>query len=71
MHRPNDKFYDFDEIRAEISAQTDKIAGVSKGVSHTPIRLTIFSGKLVDLTLVDLPGMTKVPVQGQPPDIEQ
>jgi replication fork clamp-binding protein CrfC len=25
---------------------------------------------LVDLTLVDLPGMTKVPVKGQPQDIE-
>ena len=34
------------------------------------ISLTIYSSKLVDLTLVDLPGMTKVPVKGQPHDIE-
>ena len=64
LHRPQDKFYDFDDIRSEIQAQTNKIAGATKGVSHTPIGLTIYSGKLVDLTLVDLPGMTKVPVQG-------
>jgi replication fork clamp-binding protein CrfC len=36
-----------------------------------PISLTIYSDKLVDLTMVDLPGMTKVPVKGQPQDIEE
>ena len=36
-----------------------------------PISLTIYSTKLVDLTLVDLPGMTKVPIKGQPMDIEK
>ena len=62
LHRQGDKFYDFDDIRNEIVAQTQKIAGDKKGVGQTPIRLTIFSPKLVDLTLVDLPGMTRVPV---------
>ena len=71
LHRPNQKFYDFDDIREEIVAQTEKITGGKKNIADTPIRLTIFSHKLVDLTLVDLPGMTKVPVQGQPHDIEQ
>ena len=61
LHRPNDRFYDFDDVRAEIVAQTEKIAGNSKGISSTPIRLTIYSENLVDLTLVDLPGLTKVP----------
>lgn len=35
------------------------------------ISLTIHSPSVVDLTLVDLPGMTKVPVKGQPSDIEE
>lgn len=43
----------------------------SKGVSHDPIVLKIFSPKVVTLTLVDLPGLTKVPVGDQPQDIEQ
>ena len=42
-----------------------------KGVSTEPIVLKIFSPKVVTLTLVDLPGITKVPVGDQPPDIEQ
>jgi replication fork clamp-binding protein CrfC len=33
--------------------------------------LTIYSPYVVDLTMVDLPGMTKVPVKGQPADIEE
>lgn len=36
-----------------------------------PISLTIYSPNLVDLTLVDLPGMTKVPIKGQPADIAE
>jgi replication fork clamp-binding protein CrfC len=42
-----------------------------KGVSHDPIVLKVFSPRVVTLTLVDLPGITKVPVGDQPPDIEQ
>jgi dynamin 1-like protein len=42
------------------------VAGGLKNISTTPISLTIFSPKVLDLTLVDLPGLTKVPVQGQP-----
>lgn len=42
----------------------------SKGVSPLPINLKVFSPHVLNLTLVDLPGMTKVPVGGQPADIE-
>ena len=44
---------------------------MNKNVSSDPISLTIYSPNVVDLTLVDLPGMTKVPVKGQPADIEE
>jgi len=33
--------------------------------------LTIYSPFVVDLTMVDLPGITKVPIKGQPHDIEE
>lgn len=35
-----------------------------------PIVLKIFSDKVVNLSLVDLPGITKVPVGDQPANIE-
>uniref|UniRef100_A0A4W5PZ19 dynamin GTPase n=1 Tax=Hucho hucho TaxID=62062 RepID=A0A4W5PZ19_9TELE len=40
------------------------------GISDEPIHLKIFSPNVVNLTLVDLPGITKVPVGDQPKDIE-
>ena len=50
--------------------ETDKEAGDNKGVSEKQIRLKIFSPNVLDITLVDLPGITRVPVGDQPSDIE-
>uniref|UniRef100_A0A673BVY9 Dynamin-1-like protein n=1 Tax=Sphaeramia orbicularis TaxID=375764 RepID=A0A673BVY9_9TELE len=41
-----------------------------QGISDEPIHLKVFSPHVVNLTLVDLPGITKVPVGDQPKDIE-
>ena len=70
LHRKGEKFYDFSKIRKEIEEQTARIAGIDKNISDEPISLTIYSPDVVDLTLVDLPGITKVPLKGQPMDIE-
>ncbi|KAM0947074.1 putative dynamin stalk domain, GTPase effector domain, Dynamin superfamily [Dioscorea sansibarensis] len=70
LHLPGKRFYDFLEIRREIQAETDREAGGNKGVSDKQIRLKIFSPNVLNITLVDLPGITKVPVGDQPSDIE-
>ncbi|KAJ6851925.1 dynamin-related protein 3A-like isoform X1 [Iris pallida] len=70
LHLPGRRFYDFSEIRREIQAETDREAGGNKGVSDKQIRLKIFSPNVLNITLVDLPGITKVPVGDQPSDIE-
>ncbi|KAK8916117.1 Dynamin-related protein 3A [Platanthera zijinensis] len=70
LHLPGSRFYDFSDIRREIQAETDREAGGNKGVSDKQIRLKIFSPKVLNITLVDLPGITKVPVGDQPKDIE-
>ena len=36
------------------------MAGQNKGISKLPINLRIYSPNVLDLTLVDLPGLTKV-----------
>lgn len=71
LHKPNDMYYDFAEIREEIIRDTDRMTGKNKGISAQPINLKIYSPHVVNLTLVDLPGITKVPVGDQPTDIEQ
>ncbi|XP_063302828.1 dynamin-1-like protein isoform X4 [Pelobates fuscus] len=70
LHTKNKIYTDFDEIRQEIENETERISGNNKGISSEPIHLKIFSPNVVNLTLVDLPGMTKVPVGDQPKDIE-
>lgn len=71
LHLPGKKFYNFDEIRQEIVKETDKVTGANSGISSVPINLRIYSPHVLTLTLVDLPGLTKVPVGDQPPDIER
>uniref|UniRef100_A0A8C2WKR2 Dynamin-1-like protein n=1 Tax=Cyclopterus lumpus TaxID=8103 RepID=A0A8C2WKR2_CYCLU len=46
------------------------VTSVISGISEEPIHLKIFSPHVVNLTLVDLPGITKLPVGDQPKDIE-
>ncbi|KAJ2039603.1 vacuolar protein sorting-associated protein 1, partial [Coemansia sp. S2] len=61
LHLPGKKFFNFDEIRQEIIQDTDRKTGKNLGISPVPINLRIFSPNVLTLTLVDLPGLTKVP----------
>jgi dynamin 1-like protein len=58
-------------VKDEIEVDTEKIAGRNKNISHQPIIIKIFSPSVVNLTLVDLPGIAKVPTGDQPFDIEK
>ncbi|XP_041876679.1 dynamin-2 isoform X3 [Corvus kubaryi] len=70
LHCKSKKFTDFDEVRQEIEAETDRVTGTNKGISPVPINLRVYSPHVLNLTLIDLPGITKVPVGDQPQDIE-
>ncbi|CAH8256365.1 unnamed protein product [Arabidopsis lyrata] len=67
----NDKRVDTDEehIAEAISITTEAIAGSGKGVSDTPLTLHVKKNGVPDLTMVDLPGITRVPVNRQPENI--
>lgn len=71
LHLPNKRFYNFEEIRDEIVRETEAKTGKNLGISAVPINLRIYSPHVLTLTLVDLPGLTKVPVGDQPKDIER
>ncbi|RYO96464.1 hypothetical protein DL764_007459 [Monosporascus ibericus] len=71
QHIPSRKFTDFGDVKREIEAETSRVAGNNKGINRQPINLKIYSPHVLNLTLVDLPGLTKVPIGDQPPDIEK
>lgn len=65
LHLPKRRFTDFAAVRKEISDETDRITGRSKQISPVPIHLSVHSPNVVNLTLIDLPGLTKIAVEGQ------
>ncbi|XP_061402954.1 dynamin isoform X1 [Musca vetustissima] len=71
LHCKGKKFTSFDEIRKEIEDETDRVTGSNKGISNIPINLRVYSPHVLNLTLIDLPGLTKVAIGDQPVDIEQ
>ncbi|KAL1314815.1 hypothetical protein HN51_041644 [Arachis hypogaea] len=71
LHLPRRKFTDFSLVRQEIQDETDRVTGKTKQISPIPIHLSIYSPNVVNLTLIDLPGLTKVAVEGQPESIVQ
>eukprot|EP01103_Thecamoeba_quadrilineata_P012017 TRINITY_DN299_c0_g1_i2.p1 TRINITY_DN299_c0_g1~~TRINITY_DN299_c0_g1_i2.p1 ORF type:complete len:651 (-),score=133.95 TRINITY_DN299_c0_g1_i2:332-2284(-) len=71
VHMPMEKLYSYDRIREEIIRETDRLTGRNKGISFEPIRLKLYSPDVLNLTLVDLPGYTTIPVGDQPQDVEE
>ena len=61
LHVPGEVYTDFIAVREEIAAETQRhMARVKKLIDNAPITLTIKSPHVPNLTLVDLPGLTKV-----------
>ncbi|KAK9912718.1 hypothetical protein M0R45_036567 [Rubus argutus] len=60
---------DESNISEDIVNATNYIAGGGKGISNTPLTLLVKKNGVPDLTMVDLPGITRVPVHGQPENI--
>ncbi len=71
LHLPGEKLYNFMDIKEEIMRETERLTGKNCGISNQTMHLRIFSPKVLTLTLMDLPGMTKVAVGDQPTDIEK
>ncbi|CAA6666992.1 unnamed protein product [Spirodela intermedia] len=75
LHLPKRRYTDFAAVRKEIQDETDRLTGKTKQISPVPIHLSIYSPNVVNLTLIDLPGLTKVAVGkdalGQPDSIVQ
>ncbi|XP_049935890.1 dynamin-related protein 4C-like [Nymphaea colorata] len=58
-----------EDIADDIVVATEEVAGDGKSISNTPLTLVVRKRGMPDLTMIDLPGITRVPVHGQPEDI--
>uniref|UniRef100_A0A671ML38 Interferon-induced GTP-binding protein MxA-like n=1 Tax=Sinocyclocheilus anshuiensis TaxID=1608454 RepID=A0A671ML38_9TELE len=57
------------EVEKKIREAQDEMAGPGVGISEELISLQITSANVPDLTLIDLPGIARVAVKGQPENI--
>ena len=69
--RKGEKFTDFNKVRETIEKLTDEVCEGEKNIVDKPIVLNVYSQTCPDLTLIDLPGITRVPVGKQPKNIEE
>lgn len=65
------KYTNFTEIRQKIEQLTNEVAGKDKNIIDNPIILRIYSSNCPDLTVIDLPGITRIPIGDQPKNIER
>lgn len=56
------KYENFDQVRTQIEFLTDQVAGKRKKIVNDPIILTVYSNDVIDLTIIDLPGITRIPL---------
>ena len=59
------RYTDFNEVCQRIIDETNKVAGSATGIVDDPIKLTVYSNDCPDLTIIDLPGITRIDMAGQ------
>jgi dynamin 1-like protein len=68
---PGRKFTDFNEVQATIIKLTDDVCGSSTAIVDKEIVLNVYSHTCPDLTLIDLPGIVLMAIQGQADNVAQ
>ncbi|XP_048014195.1 interferon-induced GTP-binding protein Mx3-like isoform X1 [Megalobrama amblycephala] len=63
------EFGDPSLVEEHVEAAQNELAGKGVGICDELITLEVMSPDVCDLTLIDLPGIARVPIKGQPEDI--
>ncbi|XP_048014920.1 interferon-induced GTP-binding protein Mx-like isoform X1 [Megalobrama amblycephala] len=71
-HSTNERKFEFGDpskVEQHVTEAQNELAGKGVGICDELITLEVMSPDVCDLTLIDLPGIARVPVRGQPEDI--
>ena len=67
----NNKITDFQYVKDKINELTNSICKNNKNIKNEPLIINIYSKTCPNLTIIDLPGITRVPIGDQPDNIEE
>ena len=62
---PGKNFKDFSQVNKAIEDLTDKVCGKNKNIIDQAIILKVTSNSCPNLTVIDLPGLTRIALDGQ------
>lgn len=65
------KYTNFKSAQKYISLKMNEICGNGSKISKQEIEIVFYQRNCIEITLVDLPGITKIPINDQPKDIEK
>ena len=66
---PGKNFKDFSQVNKAIEDLTDKVCGKNKNIIDQAIILKVTSNSCPNLTVIDLPGLTRIALDGQDENI--
>lgn len=66
---PGKTFTNFADVRSAIEKLTDQVCGTTKNIVDKAIILKVQSNNCPNLTVIDLPGLTRIALDGQDKDI--
>ena len=69
-HKPDEKFYDFDKVREEINDRSSELTKDDQIITTEELKLTFYSKDVVDLTLIDLPGLIQNVDHDRPQELQ-
>lgn len=65
---PNKRITDFEFVRGFLQEKMDEAARSQLGISSEPVVVKIFVREGITISLIDMPGLTKIALQGQAAD---
>ena len=66
---PNQKYTDFEQVRAYLQNKMNETAQSPKGITADPVVVKIFVKEGVNISFIDMPGLSKIALQGKSSDV--
>ncbi|KAM0673756.1 Dynamin- GTPase protein [Gurleya vavrai] len=64
-------FHNLESVKTELENEMKRVCGEGFNISEEEITIFLYLKNTIEITLVDLPGLTKIPIKNQPTNVEK